>query len=285
MKFKLCWLFLFVVSILIFSTFADFALQFCWLCLSIVLTLNATYQTFYEIFVCENFPYTHFPEICFHSPNVRHEYQGRTEYFGLYTYSRIGSSTPPMLGTKIRIEWYTSQESFFLQPPLTLKPHLKGAKTTAVFLYLESQLFGTNIRIEWNRFLSNPNSFLNPARRAQRQQLYFCICTHIHTNSNGFWQIGPRTIGPQSAGPRTDEPQTAGPRTVGPRTDGPQTAGPRTVGPWTDVKAQLSVFQGRQLGFSHKNQDRIKNVELYTHFRNALPPQGPTGPKDNNQSW
>ena len=134
---------------------------------------------------------------------------------------------------------------------------------------------------------TNPNSLLNPARRAQRQQLYFCICTHIHTNSNGFWQIGPRTIGPQSAGPRTDGPQTAGPRTVGPqtagpRTDGPQTAGPRTVGPWTDVKAQLSVFQGRQLGFSHKNHDTIKNVELYTHFRNALPPQGPIGPKYNN---
>ena len=46
--------------------------------------------------------------------------------------------------------------------------------------------------------------------------------------------------------------------------------------PWKNVGAQLSVFQGRQLGFSHKNQDRIKNVELYTHFRNcALPPSGP----------
>merc|ERR1712020_781762 len=33
------------------------------------------------------------------------------------------------------------------------------------------------------------------------------------------------------------------------------------------------------------NQDRIKNVELYTHFRNCvLPSQGPTGPKDNNQT-
>ena len=32
----------------------------------------------------------------------------------------------------------------------------------------------------------------------------------------------------------------------------------------------------------HKNQDRIKNVELYTDLRNcALPPQGPTGLKDN----
>ena len=33
----------------------------------------------------------------------------------------------------------------------------------------------------------------------------------------------------------------------------------------------------------HKNQDKIKNVELYIHFRNcALPSQGPTWPKDNN---
>ena len=32
-----------------------------------------------------------------------------------------------------------------------------------------------------------------------------------------------------------------------------------------------------------KNQDRIKNGELYTPFRNCvLPSQGPIGPKDNN---
>ena len=92
---------------------------------------------------------------------------------------------------------------------------------------------------------------------------------HLSTKNGqlGPGQLGPRTIGPQSAGPRTDGPQTAGPPSVGPRQLGPGLLGPG------------------QLGFSHKNQDRIKNVELYTHFRNcALPPQGPTGPKHNNQS-
>ena len=37
------------------------------------------------------------------------------------------------------------------------------------------------------------------------------------------------------------------------------------------------------------NQYRIKNVELYscTHILESVPspPQGPTGPKDNNQTW
>ena len=115
---------------------------------------------------------------------------------------------------------------------------------------------------------------------------------------NGLRQIGPRTIGPQTIGPRRVGPRTAGPRTAGPQTVGPpdnwapeswapdswaRTVGPLTAGPQTDVGAQLSVFQ---LGFSHKNKDRIKNVELYTHFRNcALPPSGPDRaqrPKDNN---
>ena len=58
----------------------------------------------------------------------------------------------------------------------------------------------------------------------------------------------------------------------GPKTsiqlDNSRQIGPRTVGPEKDVGAQLSVFQGEQLGVWRKNQDRIKNVELYTQGGN-----------------
>ena len=119
--------------------------------------------------------------------------------------------------------------------------------------------------------------------------LVYNFAVHLKKQTAGPGQLGPSQLGPGLFGPRQLGaghlgPWTIGPQSAGPRTVGTQTAGPRTVGPWTGVGAQLSVFQGRQLGFSHKNQDRIKNVELYTHFRNALPPQGPTGPKDNNKS-
>ena len=55
---------------------------------------------------------------------------------------------------------------------------------------------------------------------------------------------------------------------------GPIQLGPGQLGPWkvgtrTDVEAQLSVFQVGQLGFSHKNQDRITRM-LYLISLNPM---------------
>merc|ERR1712016_186479 len=75
---------------------------------------------------------------------------------------------------------------------------------------------------------------------------------------------------------------TIGPRTVGPRAQlsGAQlsvflrwTIGTRTVGPQTGL---LSMNPKTPPSVWHKYQDKIKNVELYKHFRQcALPPSGP----------
>ena len=107
-----------------------------------------------------------------------------------------------------------------------------------------------------------------------------------------------------------------GPRIIGPRTAGPQKVGPGAPDSWAPercwsptvriesrmfnckhileiVPSPLRARQGSKTTIKldnspkclHKNQDRIKNVELYTHFRNCtLPSQGKTGPKDNNQT-
>ena len=61
---------------------------------------------------------------------------------------------------------------------------------------------------------------------------------------------------------------------LGPRQLGPERLGPGQLGPWkvgtrTDVEAQLSVFQVGQLGFSHKNQDRITRM-LYLISLNPM---------------